>query len=161
LIVFLDFDGVLHSDPCPDPARLFEHAPRLAQALRHFPAAALVLSTTWRQKHPYQALLGMLPPLLQRRTLGVTPTFGNFTPAAGLAPYRRQAECVHWLHSNRLPNSPWIALDDRPSGFAPYCDNLIACHPRSGFDATASARLRSALQRHAQRAAGAVDLPLD
>lgn len=161
MIVFLDFDGVLHPDPCAEPARLFEHGPRLAQALRSFPAVALVLSTSWRQKRPYDQLLQMLPPLLQQRTIGLTPTFGDFTPATGLTPYRRQAECAHWLEHNRLHPEHWLALDDRPGEFTPYCENLIACHPRSGFDAAASARLRSALQRHMQRRAHAVDLLLD
>jgi histidinol phosphatase-like enzyme len=48
MILFLDFDGVLHEDPCFDEARLFECAPGLAQALEPFPEVRIVLSTSWR-----------------------------------------------------------------------------------------------------------------
>ena len=162
MIVFLDFDGVLHPDPCPNPRKLFENAPRLEQALRRFPVVGLVLSTAWRQSRSYEQLLEVLPAPLRERTIGVTPTFGDFeSSAAELVPYRRQAECMQWMRQNRLQDAAWLALDDRPSGFTPYCDNLIACHPRSGFDATVSARLRSTLQRHFQQHERTVDLLLD
>jgi len=158
VILFLDYDGVLHPDPCPDAARLFEHAPRLVHALGTFPQVAVVLSTAWRQGRSYEQLLAPLPAALQERTIGVTPNFSDFTSAAALIPYRRQAECLRWMHQNRLEDESWLALDDRPSGFTPYCENLIACDPQSGFDAAVSARLRSALERHFQRGDRSVDL---
>lgn len=158
MILFLDFDGVLHPDPCLDAARLFEHAPRLVHALGAFPQVALVLSTAWRQGRRFEQLLAPLPVALQQRTIGVTPNFGDFTSAAALVPYRRQAECIRWMQQNRLEDEAWLALDDRPSGFTPYCENLIGCHPQSGFDVAIGARLRSALQRHFQGRAQSVDL---
>ena len=161
MILFLDFDGVLHPDPCTDAARLFEHAPRLAQALSGFLDVALVLSTAWRQTRPYDELLALLPPELRQRTIGTTPNFSDFAALAALIPYHRQAECTHWLRHNRLEGEAWLALDDRPAWFAPYCENLIACHPQSGFDAEASARLRSALERHRMRRGHEVDLLIE
>lgn len=161
MIVFLDFDGVLHPEPCPDTGRLFENAPRLAQALEDFPQAALVLSTAWRHSRSYAQLLEPLPAPLRERIIGSTPTFGDFATSAGLIPYRRQAECMHWMQKSGLQDEAWLALDDRPSGFIPYCENLIACHPKYGFDGTVSARLRSALQRHFQARQHAVDLLID
>jgi hypothetical protein len=160
VILFLDFDGVLHPDPCYDASRLFENAPRLAHALRDFPRVTLVLSTSWRQARPYEQLLGLLPAPLRQRVIGITPNFADFTPSAGLVPYRRQAECVRWMQQNQMQDDAWLALDDRPNWFSPYCENLIACDPQTGFDATERARLRSALQRHFQRQASAVDLPI-
>ena len=161
MIVFLDFDGVLHPDPCVDAKRLFEHAPRLAQAVHDFPDVGLVLSTAWRQTRPYQQLLVMLPAGLRERIIGMTPNFGDFAPHASLIPYRRQAECVQWLQQNRLQGEAWLALDDRYGLFTPYCENLIACQPQSGFDADVSARLRSALQRERQRRGHEVDLLIE
>jgi len=158
VIVFLDFDGVLHPDPCLEATRLFENAPRLAQALEDFPEVALVLSTAWRHTRPYEQLLEPLPAPLRERIIGSTPTFGDFETRTALIPYRRQAECMHWMQQSRLQDEPWLALDDRPSGFTPYCDNLIGCHPKYGFDASVCARLRSALQRHFQGRSRAVDL---
>jgi Swiss Army Knife RNA repair-like protein len=158
VIVFLDFDGVLHPDPCSDPARLFESAPRLTQVVEEFPEIALVLSTAWRHTHSYEQMLGPLPAALRQHVIGCTPTFGDFEPVTALIPYCRQAECMQWMRQGRLQDEPWLALDDRPSGFTPYCENLITCHPRYGFDPTVSARLRSVLQRHFQGRNRAVDL---
>jgi hypothetical protein len=152
---------VLHPDPCLEAGRLFENAPRLAQVLSDFPQIALVLSTAWRQGRAYDELLAPLPPELRHRTIGHTPNFGDFPSSAALVPYRRQAECMHWMRQNGLQGGAWLALDDRPSGFVPYCDNLIACDPQCGFDATIGARLRSALQRHFEAHRNTVDLLID
>ena len=161
MILFLDFDGVLHPDPCYDASRLFENAPRLAHTLRGFPRVTLVLSTSWRQTRPYEQLVAMLPAPLRQRVIGATPNFSDCSPSAALVPYRRQAECLHWMRQNRLQDEAWLALDDRPNWFAPYCENLIACHPQTGFDAAARARLRSTLQRHFERHTSVVDLLIE
>jgi hypothetical protein len=160
VIVFLDFDGVLHPDPCTDRGRLFEHAPRLAQSLADFAEVGLVLSTAWRTVKPFDELLELLPADLGQRIVDITPTFGDFEALAPLTPYRRQAECVQWLHQNRLQDEAWLALDDRPDGFAPYCENLITCHPEFGFDREIQSRLRSALERYRRRCWGEVDLQI-
>jgi hypothetical protein len=161
LILFLDFDGVLHPDPCTDPARLFEHAPRLVQVLSGYPNVSLVLSTAWRQTKPYEELLAVLPNDLSERIIGITPNFSDFAAVAALIPYRRQAECLRWLHDNRLQDQAWLALDDRLTWFTPHCENLIGCHPQSGFDAEAGARLRSALQLHRLQRGRKVDLLIE
>jgi len=158
VIVFLDFDGVLHPDPCTDKGRLFEHAQRLADSVKDFGEVGLVLSTAWRTVKPFGELLEVLPSDLRQRIVDITPTFGDFEAPAPLIPYRRQAECVQWLRQNRLQDDAWLALDDRQDGFAPYCENLIACHPATGFDIEAQARLRSALLIHRQRNRSEVDL---
>ena len=160
MILFLDFDGVLHPDPCYDASRLFENAPRLAHTLHDFPDVRLVLSTSWRQSRPYDHLLARLPAELRQRVAGATPTFGDFSPSAALVPYRRQAECMHWMQQNQLAGEAWLALDDRPSWFTPYCENLIVCHPEAGYDEDARGCLRSALQRHFQRQASTLELPI-
>lgn len=156
MILFLDYDGVLHPDPLHDRQRLFEHKDRLAETLAEFPEVSIVLSTSWRTSHAREQLLAPLGDL-QARVVGVTPLFSSFSAPAALVPYRREAECLRWLQEQRLSDAPWVALDDRPSWFRPYCDNLIACDARSGFDATAAAHLRSALLRARHRSAQQVD----
>jgi hypothetical protein len=158
VIVFLDFDGVLHPDPCLDATRLFENAPRLALALFDFPRVMLVLSTAWRQGGTFEQLLVLLPEQVRERVIGVTPNFADFSTAAALIPYRRQAECMRWMLQNRLQDEAWLALDDRASEFTPYCENLIECDPQTGFDDVVSARLRAALQFHFQSHIPEVDL---
>jgi len=146
LIVFLDFDGVLHPDPCRDE-QLFEQAPRLVRALEEFPEASVVLSTSWRTFLGFKQLVTPLDEELQRRVIGVTPRFNDFPAAPGLVPYRRQAECVQWLAENGMDDAAWLALDDRASWFEPYCENLVACDALVGFNEEAAGRLRTGLLR--------------
>jgi len=161
VIVFLDFDGVLHPDPCQDVKRLFENGPRLARTLGEFPQAVVVLSTAWRQVRTFDQMVKHLPAKLRPFIIGTTPNFNDITTSAALVPYRRQAECMHWMQHNRLQDEAWLAIDDRPGGFTPYCESLITCDPQTGFDAEAAARLRSALVRHFQRHGSTVDLLID
>jgi len=160
LILFLDYDGVLHPDPCPERGRLFENAQRLAQVLDEFPEVGIVLSTSWRNAHTESELLDPLPETLRARVLGITPKFGEFSAAAARIPYRRHAECEQWLLTHEMADSQWWALDDRAYWFAPYCENLIECDARSGFDERVSARLTSALTVARKRIAIGVDLVL-
>lgn len=157
VILFLDFDGVLHPDPCREARRLFEHAPRLAALLEDFPEVCVVLSTSWRNGRSIDDLAAPLPAPLRARVIGVTPTFGAFVASPGLVPYRRQAECLQWLAEQRQEDRPWLALDDRASLFEPYCDRLIECDSRRGFDADAARRLRAALARERQRLLRRID----
>jgi len=139
-IVFLDFDGVLHPDPCRDHTRLFEHAPRLAAALAPFAQLAVVLSTAWRTEHGAQALAMQLPPALRQRVVGATRAFHEIDRRPALAAYRRQAECQDWIDREQ-PQRCWFALDDRPDQFEPYCDRLIATDGQRGLDDTTLNRL--------------------
>jgi hypothetical protein len=147
MILFLDFDGVLHPDPCHDAAQLFEHAPRLAGVLDDFPEVSVVLSTSWRTERTIDDLVAALPEPMRPRVLGVTPLSSAFRVPPRLMPYRRQAECERWLEDNDAGARDWLALDDRASWFEPYFDALIECDSLRGFDEFAERRLRSALIR--------------
>lgn len=160
MILFLDFDGVLHPDPCPDRERLFENAQRLSAVVEAFPELGVVLSTSWRVNRPFVDLLLPLPRALRNRVLGVTPSFSQFECPPALAPYPRHAECVQWLREQQLDQGPWFALDDRTGWFAPYCENLIECHPERGLDEAVAARLSSLLQMARARHAQDLDLVL-
>jgi len=160
VILFLDFDGVLHPDPCQQPDRLFENAPRLAHLLDGHPDVGIVLSTSWRTVCSEHELLDPLPASLRQRVLGLTPRCGDFTPEPALAPYRRHAECEHWLRVHGMSGSHWLALDDRPDWFAPYCENLVECDSRIGLDERTCRLLDGRLAQARQRAIGAVDLVL-
>jgi len=160
VILFLDFDGVLHPDPCTDAGRLFEHAPRLARVLDAFPGVGVVLSTSWRTLRAEQELIAALPSSLRPRVLGLTPRCSDFTPPIELVPYRRQAECAQWLREHGMAADPWWALDGRAEWFVPYCEHLIECDPRTGFDERVAARLASVLTVARERISGDLDLML-
>lgn len=153
MILFLDFDGVMHPDPCPVKARLFEQVPHLTATLAAFPEVRIVLSTAWRNLVTMDQARGCLGKQLAARICGSTPNFGTFSARPELTPYHRHAECIQWLQANVGRTVPWLALDDRASWFAPYCENLIACNPRVGFDAEIAGRLASALVTARLRAA--------
>jgi hypothetical protein len=160
VILFLDYDGVLHPDPCPDERRLFENAHRLARVMEDFPEVGIVLSTSWRNVRPEKDLLGPLPSLLRDRILGSTPKFSDCFAAAARIPYRRHAECEQWLQTHCMADARWWALDDRAEWFAPYCENLLECDSWRGFDDRMSARLHSTLSLARQRAVRTLDLEL-
>lgn len=157
MILFLDFDGVLHPDPCCQTNRLFENAPRLAAVLDPFAEVCVVLSTSWRTTKSIDAMVAPLPPPLRERVVGVTPFASAFSPPPHLLPYRRHAECVQWLIENRQDDRDWIALDDRPSWFSPACEYLIVCNSQAGFNDEAAGRLRSSLTIARQRMLRRID----
>lgn len=149
MVLFLDFDGVLHPDPCP-AARLFEHAGALADALAPT-SVQIVLSTSWRCLHPVELLKARLPTALARRVIGATPLFSAISGTAGrLYPYPRQAECMAWLREH-APGRAWHALDDRADWFEPYCDRLTLCDARTGLSEDTLRRVVSEVQLCLQR----------
>lgn len=160
MILFLDYDGVLHPDPCLDAKRLFENAQRLSHVLDPYPEVGVVLSTSWRNVRPDHELLDPLPETLRERVLGRTPRFSDCVTVAARIPYRRHAECEQWLQTHHMDGCAWWALDDRPDWFSPYCENLLECDARCGFDERMAARLASTLQNARHRATQMLDLNL-
>ncbi|MBS1210584.1 MAG: hypothetical protein H6R19_2982 [Proteobacteria bacterium] len=142
-LIFLDFDGVLHS---VRNAQLFEHVERLAQVLAPHPEVHIVVSSSWRNAHDEEELQGFLWPLAERM-LGVTPQ---------LASALRQHEIEAWLNDNATRHaaedaagcevSDWIAIDDMPRLFKPGCPWLLATDPLTGMDQKAWAYLQSWLE---------------
>lgn len=160
MILFLDYDGVLHPDPCSDKSRLFENAYRLVRTLDPFPEVSIVLSTSWRNVRPDDALLGPLPERLRNRVIGRTPKFSDCAATAGRVPYRRHVECEQWLRNHHMSDSPWWALDDRADWFSPYCENLLECDSLVGFDERMARLLSCTLEVARRRAARSPDLVL-
>ncbi len=147
MVLFLDFDGVLHPDPCFDGRRMFEQVPRLTTVLDEFPEARIVLTTSWRSAKTLAQLCDPLGTALAARVAGVTPHFSHFSAPARYQPYPRHAECLQWLAARGDTGAEWVALDDRASLFAPDCDQLIECDSTRGLDDAGAGRLRFALLR--------------
>ena len=69
-----------------------------------------------------------------QRIVGVTPLFADVqdrTPERYLA-YPRHAECVAWIH-DFYPTRAWLAIDDKPYIFQPFCANLILTNGSIGL----------------------------
>lgn len=138
MILFLDFDGVLH--PFHRPAGAFTLLPELERVLRDYDGVDIVISSTWREVHTLEQLRALFSPHMQHRIIGVTPVF------SGLAhPYIREAEINAWLRETGRDGEDWVALDDIDWFFSPGCRNLILVDGDIGFNAQAERELRRRL----------------
>jgi hypothetical protein len=144
-IVYLDFDGVLHSDEVywhrkrgielRGPGRLFEHAPLLQDLLAPWPEVRLVLSTSWVPSLSFSRARSFLPAALQARVVGAT----------WHSHFRRDWEWRQWwLDASRfdtvmadvLRRRPlaWLAIDDDVAAWEPtYADHLVTTQSPTGL----------------------------
>lgn len=148
MILFLDFDGVLH--PEQEGRELFCKRPLLWEILRARPQIEVVFSTSWRESHPFEALVDFATAHggedLASRFVGTNPVLGKDHRDH----YRhRERECLAWLAENELRYPiarrplPWLALDDVAYWFAIPCWQLYTVDHRTGLTpADVSAILR-------------------
>jgi hypothetical protein len=136
VILFLDFDGVLHPDFARGPA-LFSARPLLWQLLDACPHIEVVFSTSWREIHPVDELIGYVTSgggeRHARRFIGTTPRIVTERGANIAQCYLREAEINLWLLGNGQKDRPWIALDDFTEYFSPACPNLVAIDHVTGL----------------------------
>jgi len=81
LVLFLDYDGVLHADAVyrtkhglelRAPGKLMMHAHILTSLLQDFPEVRIVLSTSWASLLGYSRAKAALPAELQARVVSAT-----------------------------------------------------------------------------------------
>ena len=82
-VLFLDFDGVLHSEPSL-PKEAFSQLPLVEAILREFPSVEVVISSTWRldwvgdsDAAAVENLRRYFSPDIAQRVVGVTPFLGR------------------------------------------------------------------------------------
>ena len=148
MILFLDFDGVLHPDKAFFNKDLFTRLPLVESVLREFPDVEIVISSAWRLEVSARQLRKHFSDDIAPRIIGVTPNFLNLDPKAaidGVQYYERHWECDAWLRANRPAGTPWMALDDRAYWFRPSCPNLMALQADVAFTADHVDELRRRL----------------
>ena len=142
MILFLDFDGVLHPDP-PQPDQRFRSLPRLVSVLRDHPHVEIVISSLWREQLSLEQLRELFPDDIAARIIGTTP----ITPKVdGYAPARREGEILDWLESEGRAAEPWIANDDHGVQFTLHKDRLVECVFYDGLDERVEVILRGKLK---------------
>lgn len=146
MILFLDFDGVLHSEPCYDETQLFSSLPPLEAMLRDFPEVKIVISSTWRESRSLSELQSFFSHDIGARIIGVTPSWRDIPDLVEVIGYQRHAEIEAWIRNSEMPWQPWIAVDDKPFLFKPFLPNLIKTNSSTGLDEIAIASLRQRLQ---------------
>lgn len=143
MILFLDFDGVLHPEfiPGESPGRYrvnqehFSCLPQFEAILLEFAELRVVISSTWRLRRSLEDLRLFFSPELRYRIVGATPELTNI--ACG----RRQREIEAWMADN-APGECWIAVDDWPPLFDQVCDNVFFTETLTGLDHEAAYRLK-------------------
>lgn len=144
-ILFLDFDGVTHPEPCKKDD-FFQSLPLIEDVLRRHPGVLVVLSTTWRKNHPLEELRVRFSTDMEHRVIGGTPFISIDERAwypVPLSERPRQREVQAWLHQNRTLTHPWIAIDDRPWWFESECRNLLVTDRIAGFTETNADQLHN------------------
>ena len=151
-VLYLDFDGVLHSHAVyvsrrkgihfgPEALehgqqsghvhRLFEHCTLLESLLEPYPQVQIVLSTTWAQKSYTQAKK-RLPQSLQERCIG-----GTCHREMNLQQFRQEPRGLQVYADvcRRMPDR-WIALDDDYLNWPVWTRDLfIRTDPHLGISA--------------------------
>lgn len=133
MIVFLDFDGVVHTEPVIKPADLFSRLHLIEVVLREFPSVEIVISSAWRMyfmdiEDALKHLRTHFSHDIAQRVVGVTPQYKYLNPGDapdGLSRFTRHWECEVWIRRHRPPGTRWMAMDDRAYLFRPFCDNLM------------------------------------
>ena len=140
MILFLDFDGVLHPLNRTDGA--LSRIPQLEIVLRKFNDIEIVISSAWRQEYSLAQLREYFSDDIQQRIIDVTPVLNPLDNR-----YLRQAEIDLWLRDAGREYEAWIALDDSEWLFPPGCRNLILVNPDLGFNKAVEDALHRKLTR--------------
>lgn len=167
LLLFLDFDGVLHPlwEPTPDndstlerihgakayTGPFFVHAPLLAELLRPIlPEIDIVISSTWGRKRDLATLQGLLPDELASRVKDAVhhhlPPLEAYDKGKDLI--SRWAE-IAWYREYVRPDigSRWLAIDDDNSGWPPTAAKHLAhCNRDLGDTASQKAVIERIFQ---------------
>jgi hypothetical protein len=146
MILFLDFDGVLHPEPCFDEDKLFCLLPNFEEILREYPQVRVVISSTWRETRSIDMLREYFSIDVRHRVIGVTPSWKNHHELFDVIGYQRQTEVEAWLRNSDEPWTPWIAIDDKPFLFQPFLNNLVKTNSLTGFNEVAEERLHTLLK---------------
>ena len=139
ILVFLDFDGVMHPAGC-DTSRYFCQRGLFEAVMREHPAARIVITSTWRQAYPMAEIKRFFSPDIGERIVGKTPTHEDEDDE-----HIRYREIGAVLRNPKVAGASWIAIDDSEFEFPERCPNLLLCDPDRGFDEAAAQELRARL----------------
>lgn len=140
MILFLDFDGVLH--PFDRPDGVFTLLADFERVMRDFHEVDIVISSAWREAHTLDELRQLFSPDIAQRIVDATPIFTDLTQ-----PHVRESEIRSWLEAAGRQDESWVAIDDTDWFFSEGCCNFILVDPRTGFNSYVEQELRRRLSR--------------
>jgi hypothetical protein len=130
MILFLDFDGVLHSALNVVGHRDdFNKLPLLENWLRQYPEVDVVVSSSWRELMKIEELREIFSEDLRQRVVDKCPII----PIDQERYYYRFEEIMTWIKLEKY-DGLWLALDDATHEFPPFFDRLVNCQKHIGID---------------------------
>ena len=130
MILFLDFDGVLHAaSNHANSQEQFKRLPLLENWLRAHLDVDIVISSSWREDLEFEALVQLFSEDLRHRVIGKCPII-LLTEDMN---YYRFEEIKSWLKLEKY-DGLWLALDDATHEFPPYFDKVVVCQKNIGID---------------------------
>ena len=142
MILFLDFDGVLH--PMDRRDGCLSCLAALETVLREFHEVEIVICSSWRLEYNLTQLRSMFSSDVAKCVIGLTPD--GATKMESMEPYRREREIDDWLRENGREYEPWLALDDCDWMFSPSCTRLILVDSTTGFNESTAKVLRARMR---------------
>ena len=148
-ILFLDFDGVTHPDPCRKE-EFFGQLPLIENVLREYRQVDIVISSSWRYDHSLPELQAYFSSDMRARVIDVTPTVAR-TDDEGWIPrhllqHHREWECRKWMRQHRPLDAPWLTIDDMADWFLPDSANLLTTQSGCGFQPEQACVLREMIR---------------
>ena len=142
LVLYLDFDGVLHHEDvlwhlrkgphlrAPPHYTLFQHADLLTTLLEPYPDVKIVLSTSWVRSYGCAGTAKRLPIALRQRVIGAT--FHSRMDEALFVDAPRGMQV--WGDVVRRNPKDWLALDDDYMHWPKWClSNYIQTDAHEGI----------------------------
>jgi len=142
LLLYLDYDGVLHHEDvwwharigpylrAPDQYKLFQHLELLESLLAPFPEVRIILSTSWCRRYGCTKAAKELGPRLRQRVLGATFHSRMNEDLFMALPRGKQV----WEDVLRRKPRDWLALDDDGDGWPPECaGHFVKTHDHDGI----------------------------
>jgi hypothetical protein len=142
LILYLDYDGVLHHEnvmwharigaylSAPDEFKLFQHAELLERLLEPYPGVQIVLSTSWVVRYGCTRAAKNLRPELRSKVIGATYHSRMREEEFREVPRGLQV----WSDVVRRQPRAWLAIDDNAEGWPEHArENFVQTHPHQGI----------------------------
>ncbi|HET7308201.1 MAG TPA: HAD domain-containing protein [Gammaproteobacteria bacterium] len=129
MIVFIDFDGVLHTVR----GEQFEHMDIFCAAMRAHPAAKIVISSSWREVFDLADLRALFADDIAEQIIGRTPVLPGVR-------WPREREIRQFLHDTGRTHEAWIAIDDITDFFRDHT-RVLYCDPERGLTSAVCAAL--------------------
>lgn len=141
--IFLDIDGVLvpekKFDNFVSNEDLLKFDPtclnEFENILRCYPAVRVVISSSWREVFPFEAVRPLFSSDIAERVVGFTPFLDS--KIIHQFQYLRHQEVLEYLRQNSASDTPWVAIDDIPEHYPPDV-HIVVTNADTGFDQCAA-----------------------